>query len=361
MGVEIKLTDRDLPVSPGFIEFLHARIENTPIEGSWHDQLSETLVPVEFEQRVRSAEAVADRVLQHPLGQKAIHRAYELFAAILLGRTEVLEALHARFRFVCVVGCPRHGGSYLIKHLFMALGRDPGQVPNMIAHDGFPDATPFCLASRHNAYTAMMQQTAEYLAMVEVFFDDRPDHDGRIVVPKKATKAAYHGAFFAGIWGADAEYLITLRHPVAACISTYEKSSGLPADGRFAVRGNIEQWAHRDNLAMGVDPARIFEQDYFEAYLRYWEHYHCNLALSGLLRTPRKSLVAYGRDRLMACARELIARHGSTAAVEDFRVYDKRDRHPQWYARAEPVVRRVAAIWEAAGAGFPLEQVLEGW
>lgn len=361
MGVEIKFTDKDLPVSPGFIEFLHHQIDHHAIDTSWHDQLSETLVPAEFEKRVKQAESVADKVLQHPLGQQAIYRAYELFTALLLGKLDTLTSLHERYRFICIVGCPRHGGTYLTKHAFKALGYDPARVPNMIAHDGFPDATPFLLAPQHNSYTAMMQQTAEYLAMVEVFFGNAPLSDRRIVVPKKATKAAYHGKFFLSVWGPDTELIITLRHPVAACVSTYEKSTGLPAGGKFAVRGNIEEWAHRDNLATGADAERILEQDYFDVYLRYWEQYHHNLALTGLSSGKNRTVVAYGRERLMASARALCERYASKAEIEDFKVFDKRDRHPEWNRTAEPVIRRVAATWETVGLQFPLEEVIEAW
>src|SRR6185436_10451399 len=113
MGVDIKLSDKDLPVSPGFIEFLHQRIQGRAVDASWHDQRTETLVPAEFEKRVQYAEAVADEVLQHPLGQQAILRAYELFTALLLGKLDLLVALRERLRFICIIGCPRHGGTYL--------------------------------------------------------------------------------------------------------------------------------------------------------------------------------------------------------------------------------------------------------
>jgi hypothetical protein len=361
MGVEIKFSDRDLPVSPGFIEFLHQHIGERTVDATWHDQLSEALVPTEFEQRLKHAVSVADEVLQHPLGQRAIYRAYQLFTAMLLGQVDKIASFHERHRFICVVGCPRHGGSYLTKHLFSALGHAPDRVPNMIAHDGFPDAGPFLLAPQHNSYTAMMQQMAEYLAMVEIFFAGSRLFNDRIVVPKKATKAAYHGAFFLNMWGADVELIITLRHPVAACISTYEKSTGLPAGGKFAVRGNIEEWAYRDNVATGASGEAVLLQDYFDVYLRYWEQYHSGLALSGLSAGKHHTIVVYGKDRLMHCARELCARFDSPRDVEVFKVADNRARHPDWVRKAEPAIRRVAALWQVVGLAFPLDQIMEGW
>jgi len=197
--------------------------------------------------------------------------------------------------------------------------------------------------------------------MVEVFFANSRLFDQRVVVPKKATKAAYHGAFFLNIWGADTDIIITLRHPVAACISTYEKSTGLPAGGKFAVRGNIEEWAHRDNLATGADGERILDQDYFDVYLRYWEQYHYHLALTGLSAARNRTVVAYGKARLMASARRFCERFQNSIAIEDFKVFDTHDRHPDWNRRAEPAIRRVADAWRMVGLTFPIDEVMEGW
>ena len=85
MGVEIKLTDKQLPVSPVFVDFLYRRIHAQVADASWQDQVSETLVPGEFGKRLEHARGVAEEVLAHPLGQKVIYRAYELFTALVTG------------------------------------------------------------------------------------------------------------------------------------------------------------------------------------------------------------------------------------------------------------------------------------
>lgn len=361
MGVEIKLTDKEFPVSPVFIDFLHRHIQDVDFEASWHDQLSEELIPAHAEERQKAAVAVADQVLQHPVGQKAIVRSYELLTAMLIGQPEKLRLFQERYRFICIVGCPRHGGSYLAKQLLLAVGMDPDRVPNAIAHDGFPDAAPFRLKENYNSLTTMIQNMAEYLAMVEVFFSNSRVFDNVIVVPKKATKAAYHGAFFNTVFGPNAEYVITLRHPVAACISTYEKSTGLPDGGKFNVRGNIEEWARRDVVFTGADDNTVLNQDYFDVYVRYWEQYHLNLALTGLLSHRNCTVVAYNRDRMMDLAATYYQRFRSKQKPEDFMVFDKRSRHPEWNQRAEAAIGRVADVWKTVGLTFPVTEVMEGW
>ncbi len=110
--------------------------------------MSEELVtPQEGNQEQVSSIAV--QVLEHPVGQQVIYRSYELLTALITGMPEKLKLFQDRYRLICVVGCPRHGGSYLVKQLFLAVGIDPNQVPNVIAHDGFPDASP----SYHTTYT----------------------------------------------------------------------------------------------------------------------------------------------------------------------------------------------------------------
>lgn len=360
MGVEIKLTDKEFPVSPVFIDFLHRYLQELPFETSWHDQLSEELVtPQEdFQQKATS---VATQVLENPAGQRVIYRSYELLTAIMTGVPDKLKLFQDRYRFICVVGCPRHGGSYLAKQLFMALGMDADQVPNVIAHDGFPDASPFDFKEGYNAHTNMTHNMAEYLAMVEIFFSNSRLFDNLIMVPKKATKAAYHGAFFNTVFGPNTEYLITLRHPLAACISTYEKSTGLPKDGKFNVRGNIEEWARRDNVFTGEDAQGIFRRDYFDVYLRYWEQYHYNLALTGLGANRNWTVVVYGRERMMKLAQSCFKRFKSKGGAEEFKVFDNRKRHPEWHKKAEQAVQRVAGVWRSVGLTFPVDEIMECW
>ena len=361
MGVEIKLTDQQLPVSPVFVDFLYRRIHAQVADASWQDQVSETLVPGEFGKRLEHARGVAEEVLAHPLGQKVIYRAYELFTALLTGDEAKLAAFHSRFRFILVIGCPRHGGTYVTKQLFRAVGLDPDQVPNIIAHDGFPDAAPFHFGDRYNSYTNMLQQAAEYLAMVEVYFDGQPQGSGKITVPKKATKAAYQGGFFRTLFGPDAEYIITLRHPLAACISTYEKSGGLAADAQFQTRSNIEEWAQRDMITGGTAPERVTAMDYFEAYARYWTFYHQQLATSGLAREQKWTVVAYGRERLMGLAQTLAGRQSGSGGVEEFHAERKLERHPAWANRADAALHQMSVLWRQQGLEFPLEALQEGW
>ncbi|MBI4693326.1 MAG: hypothetical protein HY749_04825 [Gammaproteobacteria bacterium] len=362
MGVEIKLSDRELPVSPVFIDFLYHIVAEVPFEGAvWGDQLSEALTN-EQARLVRSATDNATLVLSNAVGQQAIGRAYQLLVALMTGDVELIKDIQLRFHFINIIGVPRNGGSYLTKEIYRALGFHPDRVPNVIAHDGFPEAGPFTFDRGVNSWTTSLQTMAEYLTMVELYFGKNKPHSGKIVVPKKLTKGTYAGGFFHRILGHAVENILTVRHPVTSCISTYEKSGGWPANGKFAVRGNIEEWARRDLVYTGVDPEEIANTDYFDAYLRYWEQYHYYVATTGLSASRDIIIVAYGKERMEDLVKSFYYRFGHRdPKPESFEVFDNHARHPEWFRKAEPVVKRVAEVWNTVGLRFPFEEVMEGW
>ncbi|MDR3416135.1 MAG: hypothetical protein P4L83_08110 [Nevskia sp.] len=362
MGVEIRLTDRELPVSPVFIDYLAHLLDGRPYDDDeWANQTSEAL-NYGLPELQRRAESAAPRVIDDPQGRACIGRAYSLLMALLTGDFQPIADLQKRFDFVNVVGIPRTGGSYLTAELYRALGIEPRHVPFALAHDGFPEAGPFELEPAANSWIRSLHTMAEYLTMVELFFGGRAPHGERIVVPKKLTKGIYAGGFIHRVLGDAVEHIVTLRHPVAACISTYEKSGGLPADGRFTVRSNIEDWCRRDLLYTGCDRDEMAAMDYFDAYLRYWEQYHYYAATTGLSASRGLRVVVYGRERLEGLARSFHARFGSALQPHAFLADDTaRRRHPDWIERARPALLRVAGVWQRVGLTFPVDEVEECW
>ena len=362
MGVELKLTDKELPVSPVFIDYLAHLVDGKPFsDHAWHDQLSETLNQAQKE-IAQKAPTDAGRVMSDARGRALIGRCYQLLMALLTADLNALKDIQMRYHFVNVVGIPRNGGSYLTKELFRALGYDPSTVPNALAHDGFPEAGPFSIKQGVNSWVQSLHTMAEFLVMVETFYANGARRSGKIIVPKKLTKGIYAGGFFHQVLGEAVEHIFTLRHPVASCISTYEKSGGLPENGLFTVRSNIEEWCRRDLNHTGESNQRLLSADYFSVYLRYWEQYHLNVATTGLSASTEVKLVVYGKERLEALARSFHRRYESDTDITEFKVSEEnRSRHPQWIEQAEPVIQRVAAVWESVGMKFDLAELRECW
>jgi hypothetical protein len=358
MGIEFKLSDRELPASPAFIRFLDGALSGKdPAPEVWPDQLSEQLAQGKAEEPKLVAEA-ADRVMRDAVGRECVARAYTLFVALLTGDTDSFATFGSRFHFISVIGVPRTGGSYLTAELYRSLGIDPYQVPGALAHDSFPEAGPFELARGFNSWTVTLKTTAEYLAMVEMFFEDRGKHLGKTVVPKKLTQGVYAAGLFGRVFGPESDCVLTIRHPAAACVSTYEKSGGLPEDGRLRVRSNIERWCRRDLQHAGWDEGQLETMDYFEAYLRYWELYHLLVATAGLSRPCKLRVVPYGAAHMQSLAQQYHDAHGSPAHPSIFQGSDRaKQRHPDWVEKARPALERVRSAWSAVGLVFPADEI----
>jgi hypothetical protein len=363
MSVRITLTDAEMPPSEQFLEFIEAWLSGVEFDGSdWSTSGQERPRPLGRRLDPEASEQLQQRIADSETGMRHLGRAYELFVALLIGDIDAVYAAQQRFRFILVVGAPRSGGKYLTKELFRAAGYAPNRVPAVIAHDGFPEAGPWRFDRSGTTWVESIHSMAEYLAMVELFFASADPHDGRIIVPKKATKAVYAPGLFQSVLGPDLDGIITVRHPVPACISTYEACGGLPANRRFVARGNIERLAARDLISAGFTGNELAEMDYFAAYLRYWEDYHVRLSLSGPRITRHFRVVAYGADRFMDEARSNAHRLASQALdIEKFNVTDRRGRYPEWMALADAALRRVSDQWARVGMAFPLDEIAECW
>jgi hypothetical protein len=345
------LDNLDLPLSPIFIDFLARWMDGSVFDHQpWPDQLSEELS--NNRAIVDSAEMNLDRLSTSQVGHDAIEDVYRWFREFAMGKSDLLVQLHKQYDFMAIVGIARTGGSYLTTELFAALGFNPEHVPSGVAHDGFPDARPFNLRGQNNSWIDTLMRTSEYLVMVERYFAG--SNTGKRIIPKKLTKAVYAGSFFKVILGINAEYLVTIRHPIACCISTYDKSGGFPADGRFKIRSTIERWVQRDLIETGISNVALAQMDYFDAYVRYWEQFHINLALSGLLANGAVRIVAFGKESMEEVAQSLHTRFHSNRSAASFVARTGRDaEHVQWIERSEQAMDRVEAAWSVVGLPFP--------
>jgi hypothetical protein len=113
---------------------------------------------------------------------------------------------------------------------------------------------------------------------------------------------------------------------------------------------------------MGCSAAALQQMDYFDAYLRYWEHYHASLAMTGLAASRNIKVVGFVKGALESAAQGYHARYGSHLQASEFHVSDEaRRRHPDWLERTQPAIDRVAAVWQAAGIAFPVEEIALCW
>ena len=367
---ELRFTAHHFPVSSAFVNFLDEVTEQKSIvreENDWGDQITERMgkgignIP-EFRKVVQSA---SDSAFRTALGRDLTMRAYNIFGHLLTGNLDFYGRMHSANRFILVVSAPRHGGSYLTKELYRAVGRDHRTLPNYFAHDGFPEANNAWIGNDGMETMPMtrrtMQQTAEWLTMADYFFREASPMAGIRTIPKKGTKMIYEGRFFRDLFGPLAEWVIAVRHPAAACLSLIEKAGGMPTDGRFPIqpRSVIERWVVESWEADGVNRQEVGRMPYFEAYLHYWLRYHQVMAVSGLLQGNRRlTVLPYQQRAFESYVSAQHIRFASGRTTETFFVHGTvKEKHPEWIMQSAKTIEDVAHLWGSFDVDFPAADI----
>lgn len=363
----------DFPVSSTFAVFLDAVTGHHVFEAEsrdWGDQITEKMESglrggEDLHAFVTKAQEASNRAFATPTGRALTAKAYNIFAALLAGNPSFLSDLQSRNRFVFVVSAPRHGGSYLTKELLRAVGKNHSDYPSYFIHDGFPDIRYDWIS--HDGMEVMpmthrtIQQCAEWIVMADWFFRDESPLSGLRTIPKKATKAIYEARFFRDVFGLHAEYVVPVRHPVAACISLIEKAGGMPAGGKFPAqpRSAIERWVLDAWANDGVGSAEVAKMSYFTAYLHYWNRYFQILATNGLLRNNQKvTVLPYTADAFESYLQKQHSRFDSGKTVEPMHIHKKTDHaHAGWLRQSQTVLDDMERLWASFGTPFPLSEI----
>lgn len=374
-GIRFGFTAEDFPISAPFAVFLDEVTGGNSFDGykerDWGDQITEKMSPsmkegdiYTFIQKTRAA---ANLAFSKPEGNLLVGRAYNAFASLLAGNSAFLSELQGKNRFIFVVSAPRHGGSYLTKELLRAMGKNYNDYPSYFIHDGFPDIRYDWIS--HDGMESIpmtrraIQQTAEWITMADWFFrDDRPNK-GLRTIPKKATKSIYEARFFRDVFGFNAEYVVPIRHPAAACQSLVDKAGGMTNDGLFPLypRSSIENWVQETWANDGVSAHDVSKMSYFTAYLHYWNRYFQVLAVNGMLRNNQKlTILPYTASSFEKYLQSQHDRFHSGRSVESMHIQGKVSAlHPEWIQESQPVLQAMSILWESFGVPFPLNELQE--
>ncbi len=309
--------------------------------------------------------AFDDSLYQTPLSRRALHDLLQVFVAMVSGNYPRVRAHLKPIHYAFVIGYPRSGGSYLTKELLRGIGLEHTHVSEALAHDGFPELreTWFDQAGQRPYYHLQdaLFQTAEFLVISNLYYRSKttPQADGHWLAPKKMHRLVHWAGSFKMLLGqGQADYLVTVRHPVPTCVSVYEKSGGLPKDGLFPAarpRSAIEHWIVRDLQWLGYPADAIKAMDYFDAVRLSWTHYYTRLATSGLFLGDRNEIqrVPYGQASMESVVARYRAGRTTPGAPEPFMVHDHVGAPADWVARGDTAVKVVTNAWRALGLSFP--------
>lgn len=305
-------------------------------------------------------------LLRTPLSQRAINDVLNVAIALLSGNFPLVRDYLRDLHFAFVIGYPRSGGSYLTKELLRSLDLKHTQVSEALAHDGFPNLQSTWYdwnVDRPNYHLQeSIFQTAEFLVIANLYYrrHTRQLDDGTWMAPKKMHKMVAWASSFKMLLGQGrADYMVTIRHPITTAISIFEKSGGLPNDGRFPAnqpRSAIEHWVRDDLMHMGCSQSDIANMTYFDAVRVSWSRFYTMMATSGLFLGDREEveLLPYGQRALEGVSRRYREHNRACETTpEPFYVDKARDLPERVLQRSQETVNAVTNVWQSLGLTFP--------
>ncbi|WP_038133509.1 hypothetical protein, partial [Thioclava indica] len=239
------------------------------------------------------------------------------------------------------------------------------RVSEALAHDGFPELRDIWYDREGGKPCFHLQssvfQTAEFLVIANFYYQIKTKRggDGTWLAPKNIHKIIHWAGSFKMLLGqGQADYLVTLRHPLPAATSIAEKSGGLPEDLCFPAthpRSAIERWVLNDLMILGRPEAAIAALSCFEAVQISWRLFHGRMASSGLFLGNRDeiTLLPYGRDALEGAIRSYRARRDKPAPPEPLLIHDKAEAFPDWHAPTNAAVAQMSGYWRSLELNFP--------
>ena len=309
--------------------------------------------------------SLEDDVFKTPLSKRLLEELLEVYLCLISSDFKAISAYLSCVKFIFVVGYPRSGGSYLTKEIFRSIGINHARVSEALAHDGYPDMSEnWFLSQRKQPYFYLQDsilQIAEFLVLSKNYYIERGrlSGAGQIIIPKKMHKLVNWASSLKSLLvPGGADYVVTVRNPLPVAISIYEKSGGMPTDGKFpfsAPRSAIEGWICADLLASGYTETTATQLNYFEAVRISWTRFYLKMASSGLFSNNAHAVTMLPYDPVTY--QEFLHRRYADVQnpnePEPLLVHDKYREFPQWSDRADAAIASMKSLWCDLGLRFP--------
>ncbi|TFB24374.1 hypothetical protein E3U55_02415 [Filobacillus milosensis] len=245
-------------------------------------------------------------------------------------------------RFVFIGGAMRTGGTFLEQKLFNLFDLNIKEYNLHIVHDTLPNGVAIRHMHRPPNYYLVLFEIAEFLVWAK-----REFKNSSIIIKKRSSFETIL-PFLYSIFGDQASYLITVRHPIPSGYSMAKKR-GFKIDAH----DSPDWW---EKFVRSNDP--ITESDwnklnYIERFIKYWQ---CSYELVAKNRTYNQNIdiVTYDQLSFEETLNNISKKYnGHEVDMTDFNLIE-RHYNKAWSADVlGESIERVRRQWSISGLEFP--------
>jgi hypothetical protein len=279
----------------------------------------------------------------HQRTKTFINDVCQLTEGLMAKGPQCLQNYLGNKKFKFIIGAMRTGGTYLYKELCQVYGQPWSSLNLEMTHDSIPSYN--CLSFNHypNSFLVLIFEMAQFFVWV------KREIPGDIVVQKRIAYA-HALPFLNALLGKNAEYILTLRHPV-------------PLGYSFAKLEGQDPWSPNCKEPPGwyglvtsggkqMTKAQWHKLSYFKKVLLYWERYYMDVAEAGPFK-DNLSLVQFGkptenfiRQRSRTCRQKEVF-------IEPFQAQEKELAGELTMDEIESTMASVRERWNSHGLSLP--------
>ncbi|OGR04817.1 MAG: hypothetical protein A2284_02070 [Deltaproteobacteria bacterium RIFOXYA12_FULL_61_11] len=272
-----------------------------------------------------------------------LDEAATVFVGLLRGDAAWLRSfLGEERRIVFVLGFARTGGTYLLTELAAANGIEWSTHSLPMLHDDVPSREPLVYAGHPSRWLNLLFELAQFLVWVK-------KTQGPFVV-KKNISLAYALPLIEALFGGNASYVLSVRHPETSLRSIL-KMLGLPITVPEGA-DTPTYWFDVTHRYLGMEQEPWKELSYAQRHLALWEAYHLAIAKS-LPLTGSLEVVPYG-SAYTDLVRRTAAGRGTGHRASEFHAPPATGTPLLAPEACEEAMERVRTAFTASGKDFPL-------
>lgn len=264
----------------------------------------------------------------------------EIYGKLLCNQELIHNYLEGK-KIIFVAGAVRTGGTHLVSKMLESFDMKIEDYSFSMIHDDFPNYT--CLY-RWNEITmsqGLLFEMAQFLVWAKHAFKDKN------IIIKKRDGFVHSLPFLYNIFSDNADYIVTVRHPIPSGFSIAKKAN-LKIDDQVG----LPLWK---SMALSRNKASEEEFDKMncmERFLIYWQ-----ICYEDVVRCinpkQRINIVTYDEKSNNSIIEEMAKKHNGKAVDAGFKAIDREYPIVMSEQKVEDTIENVRKLWKVNGFEFP--------
>ena len=244
-------------------------------------------------------------------------------------------------KIIFVIGAMRTAGTYLYTELCKIMNINWENLNLKMTHDNIPTYAYLTYWEKPSSWLPLIFEMAQFLAWA------KRECMGQEAIVQKRIAYGHAIPVLDNLFGDNAEYIITVRHPGAIAESFKELE-----DINMKTKKEPNGWKHFVEDRKGISKTEWEELSYNEMVLVYWQVYYEDVVKYGLPE-GNITVLGYGQEEYEGFLKGFAQNRNKDYKPNEFKVSDRRY-DDFWYSdQVKEVINQVELWWQIHGLEFP--------